>query len=533
MSIEVNVTGTGSWLGHVSNIGNYNVTESSTPIDPGDTSGATGSVDFTVDEKAAGNETLFLMNSDIELVDTLQGRIPGVVTGVSSNNGSVKITADSRLVLLHARVTALPHVGTLASAFEYYLSLAGITSEYLTDASVASTPVVLQGWQDDLWLRLKQLCAAYEVEISLVSGIIVLRPIRTRTAELGTVSDENWSVSNNQLAQYVQAYYYNNEDKSNALVFPVDVYDDTSIIQIGAGEDRTWEFSIRSTPLTVNKPLPQNSVNKFYSGPLSVYSIIDREEVPVTAAWWTANGGDVSVTVAEDYSKIFVRVISPTSPNGPFSFAGVEQIGDATAKYNTLKITGSGVFYNKQLLTGPTGAPLARTAQDVGTTVDNPNISTIADGYEALMKAVGKYASPSQTIDLYATVINRKGDSGQIQYPTFEDFNTANVGKTFAQFDVTWAGKTFSQFTAFYYAQVADTFENQAFGNSAGARARYGSAFYRIRSATIDPLGVRLSAERDTIFGDHNTRWAGNTFAQFDTRWAGKTFEDYAIAPLW
>lgn len=533
MTIEVNVTGTGSWLGHISNIESYQVSESSTPIDPGDTSGATGTFRFSVNEKAAGNETLFLLNSNIELVDSLQGRIPGVVSGISTNNGVTTVTADSRLNLLHARVHAEPHVGTLASAFAYYLGLAGITTDYLVDASIASTPVVLQGWYDDLWLRLKQLNAVFQVEISLVSGIIVMRPIRTRIAQIQNISDEQWSVDNNELAQFIEVWYYQNQNKTNALVHPVDIYVDANVLQQGAGEDRTWQFPLRSTPSSINKPLPVDSVDKFYEGPLSVYSIIDREDNPVSAAWWTANGGDVSVTISDDYEKLFVRVITPISPDGPFSFAGAEQVGDSVDKFNTLKITGSGVFHNRQLLTMPTGAPVARTAQDVGATIDNKNISTLADAYGAAIRAGGKYASADQKISLDATAINKRGESGQIQYPTFDDFNTANAGQLFSQFNTTWSGKTFQQFTDFYYAQVADTFPNQAFGNTGGARVLFRDAYYRIRPANIDPMGVNLEAERDTIVGDFNTRWAGKLFSDFNTRWVGKTFEDYSIAPLW
>lgn len=534
MSIDLIVNGKGGWLGDETDILSYEVRETSTPIDPSDSSGATGTITFDVDQDTRDNKTLLLRGNNIELVDDLQGRVPGYVTGLSGNNGMVTVTADSRLGVLHSTVTAAPFVGNLAGAYAYYFSLAGITADFAVDAAVASRPVVLRGFRDDLWLRLKQLGTVEEVELTLVSGNIIVRPLRTREANLDTVEEESFDISDDTLAQYVEVWYYNNQSKANALVWPVTPTDDTSVITQGAGEDRTYQYAITSTPFMVNQPSPLLTVDKYYAGPLSAYAVLDKDENVVDPSWWTNSGGSITVEVSDDFDNISIRIITPASELGPFSIAGVEDVGDGSSKFNTLKITGSGVFSRPEMLTVATGADPLRAPQLVGTTIRNEAIDTIGDAYSAAMKAGGKYAGPSQTIDFRASLINREGaGSGQAQYPTFDDFNADNVGKTFNDFNTEWAGQTFNDFTAYYMAQVADTFENQVFGNVGGARILYGDAYYRARSVSIDPMGVNLSAEIDTIVSDFNTRWAGNSFNDFNAHWTGKTFDDFATIPLW
>jgi hypothetical protein len=191
------------------------------------------------------------------------------------------------------------------------------------------------------------------------------------------------------------------------------------------------------------------------------------------------------------------------------------------------------VFFDKKLITVPTGAPLSKTATVVGVTIDNPFISTLEDAYSAAMLAAGRYASPQQTLSVSATVINRAGEPGSIVYPTFANFDSAQVGKTFSQFDTSVGSMTFAQFTEQQFALVADSFANQAFGNVAGARVKFRDSWYRIRNATVTPETINFNAERDTIFDDFTTAWTGKTFAQFNSRWSGKTFEDFGVISLW
>jgi hypothetical protein len=194
---------------------------------------------------------------------------------------------------------------------------------------------------------------------------------------------------------------------------------------------------------------------------------------------------------------------------------------------------GTGVFFDKQKLTLPTGVPSSKTAQVVGVTVDNPFISTLSDAYSFGSIAAGKWGSASQTLNVNTVGINRSGISGALTYPTFNDFNGTQGTNTFSTFNTAQGSNTFEQFNAQQFALVASTFENQAFGNVAGARVKYRDSWYRIRSASINESSVSYSAERDTLIGEFNTAWSGKTFADFTTQFTGKLFEDFGVIPLW
>jgi hypothetical protein len=273
---------------------------------------------------------------------------------------------------------------------------------------------------------------------------------------------------------------------------------------------------------------------------------------------------------------------------------------------------GTGVFFDKKKLTLPTGVPESKSAQVVGTTIDNPFISTLEDAYDFGCIAAGKWGSAAQTINVNTVGINTLGVSGALTYPTFVDFNSTQGTNTFANFNATQvytitnvvgdgsyvtftannilqaggtsilmnyqsdviidgvnptdyntgdvgaavysatatqfviqsgdtatyvsggtASSTFRQFNRQQFALVQSSFDNQAFGNVAGARVKHRDSWYRIRSANITESSVSYSAERDTLMEEFDSAWTGQTFNDFDTQFTGKLFEDFGIIPLW
>lgn len=533
MAIEVAISGNGKFGGHSTSLINYSSQEDSTPINPDDSSGGYGQLQFDAIEDEDSDGSLLLINDDVQLTDGSNGTTGGVVSGIAARDGIVTVTASSRIGILRARAQAQPYTGTLGGAFSYYLSLAGVTSGYFVDTSIANRAVTFLGWNDEVYVALKRMCAAQEVEMSLVSNNIVLRPIRTRIAQTLHDTARTWSVTNGQLALNIEVYYYNAEQKANYLAYPATVYDDSPTIgPIGAGQVMTTVVDLSSSLNSVNQPVPQLTFDQFYTGPTSTYTIIGRDNQPVDPFWWTNNGGRIVAVLGENTRTVELTVTGATDPTDEFAPYRIATM-DGEQPVNTLRITGSGVFFDKELLTIPTGADLSRTAVAIGATVDNEFISTLAEAYTAGLKAAQSYAAPDQEVSISSTVINRRNEQGSVTYPTFNDFNTSNTGVTFATFNTTWTGKTFDDFTTTYFAQVAANFENQAFGNAAGARVKYRDAWYRARSATIGPGKIDYTAERDTMVSDFNTTWAGKTFNDFNARWVGKNFEDMAVIPLW
>jgi hypothetical protein len=593
------------------NITGYSVTEDATPIDASDSSGGVGQINISLSEGDDVTTQLYL-NDLLDLEDGSNGTTQGVVNSVQIANGLASIAGDSRIGALLADRTAAPFNGVLSDAFAYYLGLAGITTNYATETSIASTAVVFPGFTGNLWDYMKKMCVAMGAEISLVSDNIILRAIRGRTAENKRDTDISWAVSNAQLAQNVEIYYYNNEYKTDTMVYPKGGWtSDIQVYQVAGGETTEFDIPLDVSLVSIQQPSVIDALtDRFYTGPSSVYCIAGNDGAPIPAAQWTAGGGSLRVTINDDKRSLHVVLVGMNDFTGIGPFRVAYSSGEET--YSSLRIMGTGVFFDKKKLTLPTGVPESKSAQLVGATVDNPFISTLDDAYKFGSVAAGKWGSAGQTISVNTVGINTLGVSGALTYPTFADFNAAQGSNTFSQFNATQvytitnvvgdgnfvtftannilqagtvsilmnsqsdviiagvnpanyntgdfgaavysatptqfvirsgdtatyvsggtASSTFRQFNRQQFALVQSSFENQAFGNVAGARVKYRDSWYRIRSANITESSVSYSAERDTLVEEFDAVWSGQTFDDFDTQFTGKLFEDFGIIPLW
>lgn len=533
MAVTLKVIGNGHFQGAATNLSGYSATEDSTPIDPSDSSGGTGMIEFTVVEDPDPEGTILLLGDTIELEDGSNGRTRGIVSAVSGSNGESSVSAYSRLGMLNAEKNIPPFRGTLGDAFRYYLAQVEITEGVVVDDTIRDRAVVFSGFTGNLWEAMKQMCAAQQVEISLVSSNIVLRPLRSREVVSRHDVTQGWTVETGDSAQFVEVNYYNNEYKVNAPLYPKNgVWDeDLQIYQVDANETIEVEIPVDASVLSVRQPQPRLFVPRYFEGTESVYAIAGDDGLPIPPAQWVDGGGKVTVEIMEDSHTLKVTIKGPNEPEyAPYKLAMSSGPSDS---YSSLRIVGTGVFYDKQVLTLPTGAPASKTAQVVGATVDNPFISTISEAYTAGMRAAAAWSGTKQRIEVTSTTVNRKGDKGGRKYPTFADFKAEYSGTTFAQWKVLWAGKTFEDFNNAMFERVQDDFENQAFGNVTGSRVKFRNQWYRIRSATIDQAQITYSAERDSTFGDFKKLWQGATFADFKTRYAGKTFADFGVISLW
>jgi hypothetical protein len=520
------------------NADSYTVVEDSTPLDPSDSSGGIGQFTVTIPESA---DAKHLSGLAVTLVDGTQGVTVGVSSGLTGDGQTLTLTVDGRLNAFMATLTAQPYSGTLGGAFAYYCSLVGITTGLLIDSTITARAVSYPGFTGVIWTFIKQICVAQQVEVSLISNNIVLRPIRTRIAQNYRDSKETWALDKSNLAQQVQIYQYGHTQAANAPIYPLGGPSlMTPILQVDAGQTLSFDIALNpgssSTGLGVSlTSLTQPTcVLGVASGDISAsqFSAIGSDGLPISVADWTNNGGSVTAKINADTTSMTIKLTGPSKLglSAPFRLAAPDGTGNV---YSTLRLRGGGVFFNKQLLTFMTGAPAATTPTVVGATVDNPAISTMADAYSAALVLLARYGSPRQNLTVATRGINRLGDTGSYAYPTFSAFDAAAAGQTFGTFDTANAGQTFGQFDAAQFATVSTLFANQAFGNVGGARVLNDNQWYRIRSVSaITPAGANYVAERDTTIGDFDTAFAGMTFGQFDALYPGKTFLDFDVQPL-
>jgi len=556
MAVEAQITGNGSFAGSSAALTDYSALEDATPLDPSKNTGGVGQINFTVvDKPDAGVSTLSLMNDTVVLVDGSNGTTTGTVSGVSVSDGIATVQGDSRLGLLLATRTAQPKNDTIANIFTYYLSLAGIDSGLVIDSLYKTTTVAVQGWTGVIWDNIRQFATARGAEVALVSNNIVLRPIRGRTAINKRNITEQINVQKANLARTIEVNYYNNTYSTNGFAYPKNGVwtEETQVYQVDAGQTLSVNLPIDASLESVIQPTCVSFVPRY--GAQSVYSVIGQDGLPIPPSQWLNNGGSLTVSVGEDTKSLDIVIVGASTTQSPYRIAVASSASDT---YSSLRINGRGTFFDMQTLTLPTGAANSETAQIVGTTIDNPYISTLDQAYTRGLPAAASYGGYQQTIAISTVGINRTTDNGSAAYPTFAQFNAGGlsyngnttpswVGKTFDNFTTTWSGQTFNQFAAYYYSFVANSFENQAFGNVAGARVPYRNGIYRVGSATITPLQVSYTADLDTLFSDFNDAWvvgywdlpqgggakAPFTFDDFTNVQANRTFNDFNMTPLW
>lgn len=561
MAVELSVAGNSAYAGTITNITDYSAVEDATPIEPSSARGGVGQLIITAVENAAANGTITLLDDELTLTDGSSGTTTATVSGIDATAGIASITADSRLSKLLYTRSATPQNTTMEQTFRYYLALAGITTGIVFEP-VTTMPyrygvndlIPTPGWTDVIFDRLRQFAIVCGAEVSLVSNNIVFRPLRQRVAENKRDTTISSTVRRGQMARAIEINYYQNEYRVNGQVYPDNGVwtSDVPVYQVDAGETLTVNVPVKASLESIIQPTCVAYVGRYDTG--SVYSVVGQDGLAIVPAQWTSNGGSVTVAVGEDPSTLDITIVGARTTQSPYRIAVGAGASDV---YSSLRLQGTGTYFDMRTLNIPTGVADSVTPQLVGVTVDNQYVSTITDAYDLGIRTAMLYAGYEQTISVNTTGINRPDVSNNAQYPTFADFNTGMNGKTpvwtgrtFANFNTSWSGNTFDQFNEYYYSQVRSDFNNQAFGNVAGARVRYRDTWYRIDNASITPTSVAYTATADTMFADFTTAWtlAVNedftgggvtgkttpyTFNDFAAIQAGRTFNDFTLSPLW
>lgn len=513
--------------GNGDNLKTYAVQEDSTPIDPGSSFGGVGQI--TVTANSAEDSALLL--GEVVLSDGNRGKTTGTVRSLTSTNGDLSIVADSILGLFNSDHLVKPFRGTFAAAIQYYCDLVGIPNDVTVEETLANRQVTYPGWDGNVWVHIKQLLASEQVEMALVYNRVIVRPLRTITANMDRTTTYGWQANNQSSSKKVEIYYYNHAYRVQGEIYPL-LTEEATIYQVDAGETVKFTQQLNASLVRVNQPVAVDFVSdQTYDGSNGVYSIAGNDGLPITAAQWRGQGGKVSVAITDDPSIIEISITGASMTEyAPYRLA---MSSGGSNFYNSLHITGEGVFWNKKLLTLQTGATSAVTGEEVGITVDNPFISTLTQAYSLGGKTAAAYAGINYTVNGTAYDINRDDASRDLIRATIADLNTSIPGGTQTSvFNTEWTGQTIADFNKFWQATVDTLWENQLFGNAAGARILTRDANFRIDSATTTESSVQFTASLDTLVADLNDKWAGATIADFNSQFAGKLLKDFSMIPL-
>lgn len=528
IELEV-VSGKGGWEGSKGNLTGYTYKEAATPLAPEDLSGATPSFTVGVSEDDTIDGTFALLDSKVRLTDDLVGNTIGTVRTITSTNGGAGLEIESRLSVLNSIVALGPYNGTLSGAIAGYMAIAQIDpSEYTIDGAIATRPVTLPGWYGSMYDAIKQLCATNLIEVSQVSGRLFFRPVRLRNGSHDHDISAERTVNSTTIAKAIEIYYYNNTYRAVGSVYPVDPSEQNAIT-VKAGEVVTQKTTISAYLMNINQPIPAAYVPREITD-ASVYTVIDKDGKIVDPGLWTLAGGKITAALGNAADELVITISGAAlETQSPFRIAMPE--GKET--YASLRISGEGVFYNKQKLTIPTGADPAKALTPVGVTVDNPFVNTLADACSFGTLTAKKYSGRDKAISFSSTSIADLGLTGQIALYTYDQFAADNPGLTYNDFQVQWAGKTYNDFSAFYRSKAVDQKLFQSFGNVIGARIPYKHSMYRVRDASYTQDSLQYNGESDTLWSDFTAKFAGVSYAQFQTANAGRTYYDHMLAPLY
>lgn len=522
-------------------------TEAATPTAGDDSSGQLGTFTFTTPERVSSidyrdyssEETVFgpsiLMGAECTIFDSEKGFASGTIEDVQVNRAAGTITASGMLrsgALSIYNVQAQPFVGTVDDAFRYYLGLAKITDKILVESDLAAKRVTFPGWHGELWHHLKQMAASLGAEIALVADTFILRTLGTQVVGSYEKSELTVGFGTPSLAQSVEIYYYNNRAITDRLVYPPGGWNsDVEVLTVNAEETEVYTLELNASISSFQAPVMKEFVANSHNSS-SVYTIVTDDGLPVKPAQWAAYGGSLTIEIGEDTRSLVVTLRGargvPLATGGTSRTFAVALGSDLTGnRYSTLRIVGTGVSFDKKLLTLPTGVPATMSGTDVGITIENPFLSSLEQAYQVGVPAARRFSGsvPSLTVstphleleqatdfslgtDFQTVRQGLQGDMGSGTNFTYENVK----GHTEQE-----AGTplTYRKDLDYWQDRTAPADINQTLGNIQGARIFEPSSrrWFRIREATIDPGMVTVSsADDDNTYADASYHWEGKTY---------------------
>lgn len=449
-------------------LSNWSVVGDATPLIAGDTTGGAGALSFTIPETA---DSRMLHGQEVLLRDPDAGETTGDL-GLGSGNGTnATITGFSKIDKLNVVRTAEAYSGSLRGYILYVLGLCGITTNISVSTHLASREVQYIGWEGNVFDRLKDMCAAQQMRLSLIGERYVFRTYLAPQVSTDSFTDWTWKADEGQLAQAIEVAWYDTQAPSDQLVYPPGGWtEDVPVFQVDAGE--TVEYEIDLTPdkdvddsygmsaTSILQPLPVDGVLREYAGSASVYAVSGKDNLPVKAEQWTAGGGSMKLELIDGGSRIKVTIVGSSEEEyAPYQISMPAADGD----YSSLRIYGAGMLYQRSTLRWATGLDADRAPQETAPIVDNPFVNSREAAFHAATGLLSRHSSAIYTVS---------GTVGSIKVlaPTEETFFDNEI--------------------------IEQDPKAHPFGNLEGCFFIAEGMVYRIRSVTYTPNGETFTAEQ-------------------------------------
>lgn len=451
----------------------YQVQESATSLNPGDSSTQFGRLDYTRPKET-------FLDDVTTLLDSRYGTYPARVSSVTKSEGLYSVTADDAFSGLNKWLTVKPYAGTLAGYLTRLKNTANLSYPFTTSVS---RNVVCPGFRGNVWAEFNKFLSAQDLEAAQVDGGLVVRLPRQSTASLDNEITSSLSADDQSTSQYVTVPYFqmrSNTIQSQIAVFPNrrSVEDmQFAPITVEPGETVVQQITLQASLSSVNQPEVMDYVaaSTTGEGTNGMYCVVDSEGKPIPAAAWTNGGGRLRVRLTDDPSIIEVIVTaSRITDFGSYRIAaGVGSTSDS--HYNSLRVTGTGLRWDEDSVTMHTGAPNNTEGEDSTTTVDNRFILTRAAAWTAAIKASSALCGGVPSLS--GSFVPEPGEK---------------------------------------------------FGTLAGSRIRRDGNYFRISETTFTPSNVQFNSKSDVLVSDFNSFYGTMvTVGGFNALFQGMTVGDF------
>lgn len=430
---------------YVVDVVDYSFTESSQSNDSNDSSGSVGEFSVALTTPALDSVIRrygvgYLRGRKSRLITT-HGNVLGTIKGVEETDYStIRISGVSEMEPLNAyNVQAPPFEGSLVQLIQLYFGLVSEAApQFQVDPRLQGRRIVAPGWNGELWYHLKLLCAAERIQISISpTGGVYISPSTPDKSDPHILSSHGVSYAESSIAEFVEVYKYDNEWRENSIAYPIGGWtEDTEILSVKAGEEAEYNIELSASLVEFQPPQLVDFVASTHTSG-SVYTVLgDDDGFPITPAQWTRSGGSVTFELNPDTTSIKVKMKGATGivtgtgdPIRSFSLALAADTGGS--RYSTLRILGTGTFFERTVLKFPTGVPSDKTGTEVGATIDNPFISTMSQAVKAGSLSAYKFSGSVPSVQTSSP----SSDSIQIGHSTLtqliegknEDFRVREV----------------------------------------------------------------------------------------------------------
>lgn len=341
-------------------------------------------------------------------------------------------------------------------------------------ASNQRFPDVIAGFNDNIWNKIKEASAIYDLDVDFTATGVVIKPREVKDFEANVIpkSAVKLSINSRDYADAVEVVC--NELTANKSGGDTLLWESDTSYTLDRGERQEIDIDSGTTFRSLTNPVPKTALPVPYSWSYGAYVVWGADDDVVNPKWWTDNGGYIAVEPMAEAGKFKLILQAPSVNDANAKLQAPYKI--AERDFPALKIFGQGVKVKEKTYKIHTGAK--KTGTEIGTTFNTPLVSTPAQAYTVGARLAKVYGSSGVT----------------------------------ASFNEPFDGEIVRGLNTTYFA--------------------YDGNAYRLKTLSQGPKQAQLSADSYNTIAEFGRIHGAKTIAQFNEEYAGKTIKELSLHPF-